>query len=65
MRKSIEVKAATVEEAIEMALKTLGVSRGEVSVRVLSEEHRGLFGMKGAKPAKVRVTLKDGHLPVR
>ena len=56
--KSIEAEGATVEEAIKNALQILNVTREEVSVKVMSEEQRGLFGMEGAKPAKIKVTLK-------
>jgi spoIIIJ-associated protein len=53
---SIEVEGKTVEEAVKKALKTLKLSRDKVKIEVLSEEQKGLFGMPGAKPAKVRVT---------
>ena len=57
---SIEVEANTVEEAIKKALKQLKLPRSKVKIEVLSDEERGLFGMPGAKPAKVRVsTIKD------
>ena len=56
---SIEVEGKTVEEAIKKALKQLNVARDKAKIEVLSEEQKGLFGMPGAKPAKVRVsTLK-------
>ncbi|MBL7092149.1 MAG: Jag N-terminal domain-containing protein [Candidatus Omnitrophica bacterium] len=55
---SIEAEGRTSQEAIKIALKRLGVSRNQVKVEILSEENRGLFGMKGAKPARVKVTLK-------
>lgn len=58
--KSVEIEASTTEEAIDTALKHLDVKKDQVNVRVLSEEQRGLFGMRGAKPVKVRVTVKDG-----
>lgn len=54
----IEVEGKTVEEAIKRALKELKLPRDKVKIEVLSEEQKGLFGMPGAKPAKVRVTLK-------
>ena len=54
----IEVEGATSQEAIAKALRLLGVRRDRVTVKVLAEEKRGLFGMKGAAQAKVRVTLK-------
>ncbi len=53
---SIEVEGKTVEEAVKKALKTLKLSRDKVKIEVLSEEQKGLFGMAGAKPAKVRVS---------
>ena len=57
--KSFEFEGGTVEDAITKALKTLKVSRETIKVKVLSEEQRGLFGMEGAKPAKIRVTIKE------
>lgn len=57
MKKSIEVEGKSVEEAISRALKELGLKRNKAKIEVLSEEERGLFGMEGAKPAKVRVSV--------
>lgn len=54
---SVEAEGRTPEEAIEKALAVLQVSRKEVRVKILTEEKRGLFGMEGASPAKVRATL--------
>lgn len=55
---SIEVEGSTLEEAIKKALQQLNLPRGKVNIKILSEEKKGLFGMPGAKPAKVRVTVK-------
>ena len=55
---SIEIEGKTIEEAIKKALKELKASREKVKIEVVSEEEKGLFGMPGAKPAKVRVSLK-------
>ncbi len=55
--KSIEIEGSTVEEAIKKATEILNVSRDGISVKVVCEEKRGLFGMEGEKPAKIRVTL--------
>ena len=57
--KSIEVEAKTTKEAIDMALNRLHVTKDMVDIKVLSEEHKGLFGMEGHKLAKVKVTLKE------
>ncbi|MFH1837410.1 MAG: Jag N-terminal domain-containing protein [Candidatus Omnitrophota bacterium] len=58
-RKTIEVEALTVEEAIKKALTLLKAEEKEVVIEVLKEEHKGLFGMKGAELAKIKVTLVD------
>ena len=57
---SIEVKGTTVAEAIKQALKELKLPRAKVTIEILSEEEKGLFGMPGAKPAKIRVSTKEG-----
>ena len=53
---SVEIEGKTVEEAIKKALQQLQLPRNKVKIEVLSEEARGLFGMPGARPAKVRVS---------
>jgi len=57
---SIEQTGRTVEEAVDAALKALGVSRDEAEVEVIAEESRGLLGILGHTEAKVRVTRKAG-----
>ncbi len=52
-----EFEGKTVEEAIKKALQELKLPREKLKIKVLSEEQKGLFGMSGAKPAKVRVTV--------
>jgi len=54
----IDVEGITVEDAIKKALEILGVSREDINVKVVCEEKKGLFGMEGAKPAKIKVSLK-------
>ena len=56
--KFIEVEGPTIEEAIKKALSILNVPRNAVNVRVVCEEKKGLFGMSGANPAKIKVTVK-------
>ncbi|MGE5197067.1 MAG: Jag N-terminal domain-containing protein [Deltaproteobacteria bacterium] len=41
---------------MQKALKALKLPRDKVKIEVLSEEEKGLFGMPGAKPAKVRIS---------
>lgn len=58
-KSSIEIEGKTVEDAIKKALKALKLPRDKAKIEVLSEEEKGLFGMEGAKPAKVRVSVID------
>ena len=53
-----EFEGSTVEDAIRQALKELGVERDQIDIKVVCEEKKGLFGMAGAKPAKIKVFLK-------
>ena len=55
--RSIEVEGKTVEEAIKKGLKLLNVPKKFVRIKVVCEEKRGLFGMEGAKLAKVKLSL--------
>jgi len=56
--KNLDVEGATVEAAIKKALAILHVTREQINVKVVCEEQKGLFGMEGAKPAKIKVSLK-------
>ena len=56
-----EASARTKEEAIEFGLQELGVSIGDVDVRVLEEGSKGLFGLFGSRPVKVLLTVKDSE----
>lgn len=58
---SIEFSGKTVEAAVRKALKELKLPREKVKIEVLSEEEKGLFGMAGAKLAKIRVSIIDGQ----
>lgn len=48
--------AKTIEEAIEAARIELGLESNEIAVEVLAEPNKGLFGLLGAKDARVKVT---------
>ncbi len=54
---SVEVEGKTIAEAISKALAQLNAKKEDVKIEVVREEEKGLFGMEGAKPAKVRVSL--------
>ena len=57
--KQFEFSARTEDEAVEQGLQELGVSIADVEVQVLEEGSKGLFGLFGSRPVKVRLTLKD------
>jgi len=57
-QKSVEIDGSNVEEAIKKALKYFNVNRDEINIKIVCEEKMGLFGMEGAKPAKIIASLK-------
>ena len=57
-KKKYDFEGNTVEDAIRHAVKTLNVSRETMDIKVVCEEQRGLFGMKGASQAKIKVSIK-------
>lgn len=57
--KSVEKSAKTYEEAVTAALEELNAAISDVDVLVLEEGSKGLFGLFGSRPTKVRVTLKE------
>ncbi len=54
--KQFEATGRTVEEAISSGLASSGLSIGEVSVEILEEGSKGLFGLFGSRTARVRLT---------
>jgi spoIIIJ-associated protein len=58
----VEAEGDTIDNAIDSALKTLGVSRDKVTVDILSEGRKGIFGF-GAQKARVRATLRKIAVP--
>ncbi len=56
-RNEFEFEGSSVEDAINKALTTLNVQRDDLQIKVVCEEKRGLFGMEGAKQAKIKVKV--------
>jgi spoIIIJ-associated protein len=54
----IETEGDTVEEAIEHALTELEATRDQVTIDIVNEPTKGILNF-GAKPAKIRATLKQ------
>ncbi len=59
--KAVEKTAKTVDEAVYLALQELGVSREDVEIDVLEEPSKGILGLIGVKPARVKVFFKEKH----
>jgi len=55
---SLEFEGDTLDEAINKAVTALGIPKSKLDIKVVCEEKRGLFGMGGAKSAKIKVTIK-------
>lgn len=58
MQNYIETEAETVEEAIDNALTQLEATREQVNIIIINEPTKGILSF-GAKPAKIRATLKE------
>jgi spoIIIJ-associated protein len=56
---SVEITAATVEQAIEKAEAQLGQSRDQFEVEIVQEERSGILGV-GSRDAVIRVIPKSG-----
>lgn len=56
--KKLLASGKSVEEAIQSGLAQLGVTRDRVDIVVLEQPSKGLFGLIGAKDAKVELTLQ-------
>ena len=56
--KNYEATGKTYEEALENGLQALGATISDVDITVLEEGSKGLFGLFGSRPYKVRLTVK-------
>lgn len=57
----LDVNAKTIDEAIELGLAQLGLTREQVEIEVIKEGKRGVFGI-GAEEAHIRLTPKQPAL---
>jgi spoIIIJ-associated protein len=53
----IETEAESIDQAIDQALKKLGVERDKITVDILTEGKRGILGF-GAQKARIRASLR-------
>lgn len=59
MATTIEKTGKTVEDAVQAAINELGVTADDVNVEVLETPSKGIFGIFGTKPARIKVTVKE------
>ncbi len=59
----VETEGDTIDQAIEKALKMLGVGREKITVDILSEGKRGILGF-GAQKARVRAALRKSSFDI-
>lgn len=59
MMSEIVCEAKTTEEAISHAINELNTDKNNVTIEILQEPSKGLFGK--TKPAKVKVRIKEKH----
>ncbi|MHB1043864.1 MAG: RNA-binding cell elongation regulator Jag/EloR [Eubacteriales bacterium] len=57
--REVEKTGKTVDEAVRLALSELGVARENVEIEILDEPSKGIFGIIGTRPAKVKVIFRE------
>ena len=62
---SREFTGKTTEEAIDRGLQEMQVTSLDVNIDILQEGSKGLFGLFGSRPAKVRLTLREANPDAR
>jgi len=56
---TLEIEEKSVEDAIALACQKLNLPREKLEIEILSKGSSGIFGIVGAKKAKIRVTAKE------
>jgi spoIIIJ-associated protein len=64
MTVSLEYKAKNVDKAVEKASEELNLPKKEIKYEVLSYGSSGIFGLSGAKKAKIRIELPEDSMPL-
>ncbi|QCQ21836.1 RNA-binding cell elongation regulator Jag/EloR [Desulfoglaeba alkanexedens] len=58
----LEFEGRSLEEAVDAACESLGLPKEKLEVEILSKGSSGIFGIVGAKKARIRVTPKETPL---
>jgi spoIIIJ-associated protein len=59
--KILEITGKTVNDAIENGLRELRLKREQIDHEVLDQGKQGIFGRFGARPAKVKIIVKNNY----
>ena len=59
---TLEIEGKSLEDAINLACERLKLPREKLNIEVVSKGSLGIFGIIGAKKAKIRVTPKETPL---
>ncbi len=59
MKQTLEFEGKNIDDAIENACSSLSVSKRELAYDVISSGSSGIFGIVGAKKAKIRVNVPE------
>lgn len=59
--KSIIKSAKTIDEAVNLGLKELGISRDDAEISVMQEPSKGVFGIFGGSDAVVKIKKKENE----
>lgn len=62
--KELTATGQTVEEAIETGLSQLKATKEQVDIKIIDEGKKGIFGIFGARPAIVKLTVKIDPIEV-
>lgn len=59
MKEEVEVTGQSVEKAIAKGLKELKIEQDDAVIKILDEGKSGLFGLMGATPARIKISVKS------
>lgn len=57
--KWVEKTAKTVDEAIDLALEELNITKDNAKIEIIEQPSKGFLGLIGSKMAKVKVTVEE------
>lgn len=57
--KWVEKSAKTVEEAVELAIQELNITKDKAVIEILEQPSKGFLGLIGSRLARVKVTVKE------